>query len=183
VTEAPSPFAVIHERLPYLDRRALSQAWISAFHLAAQTQAAQRVPVAHRSPNVRPAPLPSRIDVRPMSPRSAPGRLATVERTRSRHLAVVDPARGEHRVRARGASSGVARTAERSVQAQFTLVVDGTRVQILARRSGNRIDVVALCSARTADAVRRVLADPDRMLRVQGDRLAAHVRALPGDDA
>ena len=63
------------------------------------------------------------------------------------------------------------------VRASFTLTIEGARVQILLRRDGPALHVVALCTRRHVELVRRALACADLALRAQGTYVRSSLRA------
>ena len=179
--------AVIRTRLPYLDRRALSQAWFSALGLrerelrgvpralarvATQTAAASAfagcrsaapMPAGEPLPCATPA-LQGRKERVGCSAEDEPG----VERTSS-----LD--RGKP---ARAAAPAPASLRYPPVHAAFRLELDGGRVHVVVRREGSQLHVVALCSARHVESVRRALGLAAEHLRLRGEVLAAEVRAF-----
>jgi hypothetical protein len=68
------------------------------------------------------------------------------------------------------------------VRASFHLAVDGGRVQILVRRQGTVLHVIALCSERHVELVRRALVCADLHLRARGERVQSSVRAFDQAD-
>jgi hypothetical protein len=199
--------AVIKTRLPYVDRRALSEAWFSALHLARDR-----------------APLPFRHAARAISPQP-PERGALPHRHAARAISPQPPERGAKGVRndwisARGGATGRSRSCEsppehvmckrrreavelchgwqsegvvetdpsrrealmqrfKSFRAAFGVTLPGGgRVQILLRREGRILHVVALCSLRHVELVRRALACADLHLRARGEVVRSQVRAL-----
>lgn len=174
--------AVIRARIPYVDRRALSEAWFSALHLAAADRRpgrrapraaalATRKPAARAAapPNVSPAPL----GPRPLPPRS--GGATTIAFGRETHL----------RPGARPGGAVVVPFPSRAVRyapvrASFHVGLGGGRVQIVVRRDGPVLHVLAICSARHVELVRRALACADLHLRLRGETVRSMVRARDG---
>jgi len=179
-TVAPG-IAVLRTRLPYVDRRSLSEAWFSALHLASGEAA-----TGMRRP-LRP-PLPDAS-----YPRTARLRTACAERASARpatalarrYAAIVRPSSAGCDTPLRSLDGPVALPAGRQAairarsylarQTTLTVGVDGSRVQLLLRRDGNVLHVIALCRSDVAAVVGRALARADAHLRVRGDAVRATV--------
>ena len=69
------------------------------------------------------------------------------------------------------------------VRASFHIGVGGGRVQIVLRRDGAVLHVVAVCSRRHVELVRRALACADLHLRLRGETIRSSVRTLEGAGA
>ena len=169
--------AIIQTHLPYIDRRALSQAWFSALHLAngsngegrvrlrrAGAVAAKAIDVAHvrgrtERRNAGETPPPARAAGRER--RVLHGETGKLRRTDSLGKAA-------HAVYERARSYPPFRTS-------LTFGVDGSRVQLLLRRSGSTLYVVALCRPEIAEIVRRALACAGAHLRLRGESIEAAV--------
>jgi hypothetical protein len=85
------------------------------------------------------------------------------------------------RVRRPGGGNVRAAEAWRSQETRANFGIDlpgGGRVQILLRRDGRTLLVLALCSTRHVEFVRRALAGADLHLRLRGERVSSSVRAL-----
>ena len=170
--------AVIKARLPYIDRRALSEAWYSALHVAGS--GGLRVP-ARRASDAACDERPETLAAEALEPRGGAETAAT--RARAGRPASQTKAAGESTalVRARRQSAGsLAFQRARSYppfNATLTLGLDGARVQILLRRDGPALRVIALCSERHVELVRRALACADRYLRERGEVVVSDVRA------
>ncbi len=183
---AASALAVLRTRLPYVDRRSLSEAWFSALHLAAsgpvaggsaggnavaRETAPRSAPVLpggrdlpghtvnavapRATPEARPTPSPSREPGRPFERRSEP-------------KAVV---RAEPPVPKRFVRAG-----------SLTLGAGRSRVQLVLRREGAVLHVVALCRRDSVDLVGRALAGAGLHVRSYGagESVRATVCALDG---
>lgn len=168
--------AAVRARLPYFDRRALSQAWFSAFHLASDATPATVKHAFAICEGASDGPLP---------------RSATLQR-RSQSLVPFAGPKPLRRLEGAGAS-GPASPARRGqrvaapleaarrfppLRASFTITIEGARVQILLRREGPALHVVALCTRRHLELVRRALACADFALRAQGADVRSSLRAL-----
>ena len=182
--------AVVRTRLPYIDRRALSQAWFSALHVADAAPAARvravvksATPAAHGSH----VPAPSgRRPVRAAAAQAAPSPRATA--TRRRDASADVPTQRSQRARAQRAADASANAATRSTalddvrsyppfQTSLTVGAEGARVALLLRREGPTLHVVALCAPANVELVRRALACADTYLRLRGDTVRASVRS------
>ncbi len=175
-----STLAIVRARLPYIDRRTLSEAWFSALHLARQRD----VVCARRRRMAEPLVL-RRRDI------ASPGTADSFHPWNSCRLGncFVAPASGLRSAQAPGSAtsrrlaqalpavpSRIARHANGAC-ASFGIALDrGGRVQILLRREGRVLHVVALCSARHVELVRRALACADLHLRLSGERISSSVR-------
>jgi len=171
-----SSVAVLRARLPYVDRRALSEAWFSALHLTKDERSSaqqRRAPaskvnfsvVSQREPSARADGASQRTALERKPPRPDCG------------YAARELGRREDRPR-RISPTGHRPMHYPPVRASFQLAIDGGRVQILVRRQGAILHVVALCSARHVELVRRALACADLHLRANGERVESSVRAF-----
>jgi len=166
---AASDIAVIRTRLPYVDRRALSQAWYSALHHDEPGQQPERSPLAvTTSPEAlrKPGAVPSaKGDVEranaPASPRRRP---SAARGAGGAPTATVQASKGERQTTGRTASLPT----RRMHGASFTVNIGEARVRIVARAIGNRLTLVAVCSGRHAEIVRRALAHASLGLREAG---------------
>lgn len=175
---AERPFAVLRTRLPYIDRRALSQAWYGAMHAA--SDAPQPTPARRRTDNATGA---ARSDRRPAV--SLPHGRAVSGLSRER-LAVSDRRTIAYAEFARTlfdrtalAARATAHERARSYppfRTSLTLGIEGERVQLMLRREGTTLHVVAVCTRANAALVRRALACADAHLRARGENVRASVR-------
>jgi hypothetical protein len=174
--------AVIRARIPYVDRRALSEAWFSALHLAR----ADRRP-GRRAPRAA-APAPGNAAARPAAvAKSSPASFGPRPLPQRTGGAATTAFGREVNVRPNGRSGGAVVVPFPSrairyapVRASFHVGLDGGRVQIIVRRDGPVLHVVAVCSARHVDLVRRALACADLHLRLRGETVRSTVRARDG---
>jgi len=166
--------AVLATRIAQTDRRALSEAWYSALHLAhdappVRSAAAQRV-VAE----VRPAAI-----ARSVPPRAHGVRVAAPLPTRMRRDANVrSTAVPERRHPANETTRRIERAVERLsacrlVPAAHTLDVAGGRVRLLVHHDGTALRIVALCSSPLREVVERALASARFTLAGTGVRVVA----------
>jgi hypothetical protein len=178
-----SKIAVIETRLPYTDRRALSEAWFSALHLAhdfpAQSASAQRPgAIFGRDPQTRSVSF-ARVAEQNVQRRAVENAFDPSCRRRVR-------AEGETPLRRLSdARPGTARRAafERArsyapFRTSITIAgANGTRVHLIVRRVGPTLHVVALCPPAVEAIVRRALASADLHFRARGERVAVDVNA------
>jgi hypothetical protein len=179
VNSSTRSIAVLRARLPYTDRRALSQAWFSALGLAERdTLRRARHVAASAAPHAQ--------------LRAGGTSLPPLQRTDSGRASAVSPASARSDLRATepacSHSSATARKVEAEkaavvryppVHASFRLEVDGGRVRVVLRRAGNVLHVVALCSPKHVSHVRAALARAAAHMRASGETLCGEVRALP----
>jgi hypothetical protein len=153
-----SGVAVVATQLAQTDRRALSQAWYSALHLA---QTAPTAPHDGRAatPTERPA-------VPPRERSAAPAR-ATHDATFSPPRAVRAHALAAPLVDRRSAPSVATRRVERALAtiarapsppASHTIAIEGGRVTLLVRTGNGATRIVALCREPLRATVERALA-------------------------
>jgi len=180
-----SSIAIVRARLPYTDQRSLSEAWFSALHLARQREgdtSFKRGAGTGRSRSSQSPPERVMRERRREVSRALPGwqSEAVVETgpSQRREFAPVS-ATSRRRALSRALQC---RAAERqpptnNARASFGVALDGGgRVQIILRREGRVLHVVALCSARHLELVRRALACADLHLRLSGERVSSSVR-------
>jgi hypothetical protein len=155
-----------------IDRRALSQAWYSALHVARED--------APRATRVRRQPLPATRSAAPHAHVPSPRSHETQSIERARRVPVRAAADAEP-VERRAQRSSLARRIERTfldparhaVRATFT--IDGTqaRVHIALQMSSGGIRLIALCPAEVRDRVRAALDHVRYALAVRGIALRA----------
>lgn len=171
--------AIIRARLPYVDRRALSEAWFSALHLAGDQRA---------SSSRRRAPLQRAVTGSPLGHTAATrSKVVPLQTSRAPKTALAGGVSPERAVARRESVRRDTLVPIRSiryapVRASFGLGIDGGRVQILVRRQGAVLHVIALCSERHVELVRRALVCADAHLRGRGERVESSVRAFDGSD-
>jgi hypothetical protein len=168
--------AVVATHLAATDRRALSEAWYSALHLAA-------APVTRRAAERRGAAAEIRL-ARDTGAGEAPPHRPADAQPRQRPLAV--PQRREGRLdgvpERRAPKSELGRRLERALlrrlpretQTQFALSAAGGRIHLLVRADGGRTRVVAVCAPALRERVERALAHA---------RFALAARAVPCEAA
>jgi hypothetical protein len=173
MTTATRSVAVVATRLPDIDRRALSQAWFSALHLAQPGDAGARAPLSPtrvvpgaRTPkraeaSVAPAPAgpPARTYAGSARP-AAPAFAGTERRTAGGELA-------------RRIERAIVRHVARGPQRSAAIAIDagGGRVHLLVRTDRATMRIVALCSPELRDRVDRALAHVRFALAAAGTRL------------
>ncbi len=176
--------AVVATDLARTDRRALSQAWYSALHIAegggGPAVRTRGIPAgdASRSPVVgeRQAPRSARSaspggsgSARPRGDTArAHGRAGASEVTElgGRRIAASPLARGV--AREIGARAALRDGARRSAVMSFVVRDGGGRVQVLVRSDGESTRVVAVCSPRLRERVERALAHARFVLAAHG---------------
>jgi hypothetical protein len=173
--------AVIRTRLPYVDRRALSEAWFSALHLARGDGAAPK-----REPRATVTAPPARMPARRLgsaSAASSPQRSLSFGPRRAPAPALAaSPTPSRRTGGAVVAAFPSRRIRYAPVRASFHIGRGQGRVQIVLRRDGAVLHVVAICGRRHLELVRRALACADLHLRLQGETVRSSVRAFEEHD-
>lgn len=174
--------AIIRTRLPYVDRRALSEAWFSALHLAHEEK---RAPQGARRAATSSEPPASKISLGPGASRPANGApAARVPAMRTRDVRALASETSPTPSRKSGGAVVVPFPARgvryAPVRASFGIGLGAGRVQIVLRRDGPLLHVVAICSRRHVELVRRALACADLHLRLRGEAMRSSVRAFEG---
>ena len=159
------------------DRRALSQAWYSALHLAEPSP-------RPRTPSQRVAPSKAMAQRRTESSNSALGRMRRTCAGTSSGAGSLrsrgDAARAdsgvhvsERRVLARRIAHDVARGTADHTTRSFAMRLDGGRVHVFVRGDGARIRIVAVCAEALRSRVERALAQARFALAGRGLRAEA----------
>jgi len=169
-----SQLAVIKTRLPYVDQRALSQAWFTALHLAAnvatQHAAAPGSAAVSATEAVRTMASAGRAAT------ATPHASAPLAHVTARRASLAPAAEGVRlRTRTMCIRRGPAPSAP-SMPPVFTATLQHARVQLALRRDGNRMQVIAVCSERHAAAVRKALALAAIALQMNGVATVASLR-------
>jgi len=182
VNDTSPKLAVIATRMPYIDRRALSEAWFSALHLASD---GPPVPAARDRRNLAVAATPSRRAAAASEPSAAPPRAEPSPRGRS-----AERVRSSAQIAARRTydvrSAAPLRAADESARSyppfrtSLTLDAKGERVQLLLRREGATLHVVALCRPEMSETVRRALACADAHVRLRGETIRSSIELVQG---
>ena len=169
--QQPTGVAVLATRLADTDRRALSQAWYSALHLAA---GAERTLPSRRACA---ALAPSR---RANAPGAATAPLAAAQASlRAPHAGVVPrvpgPAaterRAPHTALSRRIERGLVRRTPRGGAASFAVRDARGRIHLIVRADGARAHVVAVCAPALRERVERALAQARFALAARGVRV------------
>jgi hypothetical protein len=173
MTTATRSVAVVATRLPNIDRRALSQAWYSALHVA---QPAARGATTHPSTPTLPAGTvrrPARPDAgRIANVGGAPGRTAPLTR-----LAPSGPLVVERRVAAGELACRIERAIARQIakapvrSAAVAIEAGSGRVHLLVQTDGITTRIVALCAPHLRERVDRALAQARFALAASGTRI------------
>lgn len=172
-----NPLSVIATRLPYIDRRSLSQAWFSALHIASDgpiaANASERRGVATNAIGASPkasAP-PARASNAEVSPRT----FATSREASGVGAEIATRRTLDARVAAAARASFARARSYPPFASTVTLAVGNERVQLVLRRDGATLHVVAICRPEIAHTVRRALAAADLHLRVRGESIRSCV--------
>jgi hypothetical protein len=174
VNSEVSQLAVIRTRLPYVDQRALSQAWFTALHLAADV-AMQNTPARASVGGGAPPTGRAVVGTQHPTPPQTSESVAVAHAAQRRSSLAASSA--DSRLRTR--PTYVRREPEalaRSAQPVFTATLQHARVQLALRRDGNRMQVIAVCSERHAPAVRKALALAAIALQMNGVATVASLR-------
>jgi hypothetical protein len=164
--------AVVAAQLAATDRRALSQAWYSALHVADRapsTNAPSRALPGHGSRDgsriVRPASHAA-VPNAPLAHRPAFG-------VAPPHTPAAEPLerRSPRTELARSIARGLAHRTPRSGAASFAIRTGGGRIQLIVRADGGRTHVVAVCAAALRERVERALAQARFALAARGVRI------------
>lgn len=173
MTQQPG-FSILSAPLAAVDRRALSQAWYSALHLAREGRTAAPVrPAATQSACAVPPREHRASAIRTERPRNDNAHATHASRRSSFDGAGVSADR-------RGVRSALARKIEHTFLdptrhvARTTFSVDGTRerVHVSLQTTGNRVRLVAVCSPSLRAAVAEALAQARYALAARGIEVA-----------
>ncbi len=185
---AASALAVLRARLPYVDRRSLSEAWFSALHVAAAAPAAAGsaggVTVAFERASMQAAGLPAAIPSLPEPAVTAAASGRALPASRPAASPSGEPARPlERRAEPKPLVEAQPPAPRRFVRAgSLTLGAGRSRVQLVLRREGAVLHVVALCRRDSVELVGRALASAGLHVRSYGagESVRATVCALDG---
>lgn len=176
---ADRSIAVVKMRLPYTDRRSLSQAWRSALGLAGDGPLhSGRVATRARTTAAGASPPMPACDVAPVGPPEVRAGAARVPVSRANGAGddvTLRRCRTSNPCAARRASFAAARSYS-PFSSSLTLAVDGGRVQLVLRRERETLHIVAICAPANVDLVRRALSCAQAHLRARGEVLHADVR-------
>ena len=161
--------AIVATQLAHTDRRALSQAWYSALHLAEQAAPKPRSTSIARvvAPPSRAATVADAGDVRAGASRTRSASTGAalrgaIARDADRRVPKTELARRIERA--------LTRRVPREGQASFALRAGGGRVQLIVRADGERVRVVAVCTTALRERVDRALAQARFALAGRGVR-------------
>ena len=160
-------YSVLSAPLAQIDRRALSQAWISALHLS-QAPSAHRATLPSRAARTAHTARPSA----PLSPNATGARMQVQARGMGAERIALAIAGGERR----SAQSSLARRivavmlAPRNTARRCTLALGGEkgRVHLLLGGSDRRLHLVALCASGVRAEVERALHEVRYALAARG---------------
>jgi hypothetical protein len=169
-------FSIVSAPLAAIDRRALSQAWYSALHLAKSSHGPAPAPLHAVAPNNATVPLRVRNQPHAQLRNAAPYAPAR----RARHL----PRGFDSGVERRSPRSLLARRIERCFldparrvpRASFLLESNGTRVHVALAQLGGRMQLVAVCVPSARERVARALDEARYALAARGIVLDVDVR-------
>ena len=179
-----SKIAVIETRLPYTDRRALSEAWFSALHLSNEASPAAHAR-GHCAAATRAETTSAHDGARSVRPVSGAGRdiarNAAHAARRAAFAGLDTPARRATDA-ARTAAAGRTFARARSYAPFRTSITldgaNGTRVHLIVRRVGATLHVIALCPPAVEHLVRKALASADLHFRARGESLQIGVNEV-----
>jgi hypothetical protein len=176
----PSDIAVIRARLPYVDRRALSEAWYAVLHVCERMPSVPMKSAKHDGTTAvarAPRTVREARAANDAAPATAVSR-STQAKKPAPDFGAVPQRRATTARKAGGAPPGCDRPAPRFIgeSAAFTVSFGEARVRIIARSDGARIHLTAVCSSRHADVVRRALAHASLGLRSYGAVVDTAVR-------
>jgi hypothetical protein len=180
-----SAIAVVRMRMPYVDRRSLSEAWFSAFHPVSREGARGAEPVRAR---LGASPVTDARQTIPSQTRAIAGypspAVARHGAGRARSEIVPIEMKKSATSRSQPIHSHAVETCSRSYPPRRTSLTVGLgreRVQLVLRREGAVLHVIAVCRPEVAALVRRALASADAYLRGTGDTLRASVQTTDGN--
>jgi hypothetical protein len=155
--------AVVAAQLAHTDRRALSQAWYSALHLAHHPPATRPAPAVAAplagAPNVsRPARGPNGAPKREPNERARNARGAARDASSRNDGGAVIERRTAKTLLARRIEHELTRHAPRGAPASFAVHGAGGRVHVIVRSDGAHTRVVAVCAPSLRERVERALA-------------------------
>lgn len=157
MTTASDGVAVIATQLARTDRRALSEAWYSALHLAHASAPRKRSPA--RSAGAAPPQAMRTVSSSARRPVAAPLAAARLRKNTGAPPAVQAERRRPVDDTARRIERAVATlAARRPAPAAHTIDVAGGRVRLLVHNDGGTTRVVALCNHALREDVERALA-------------------------
>jgi hypothetical protein len=181
-----SAIAVVRMRMPYVDRRSLSEAWFSAFHPVSREGAHGAEPIRARSDaslatTVRQT---TKSQTRATAGYPTPG-VARYGPDRARSEIVPIDVKKSATLRSQRVQSHAVEMCSRSYPPRRTSLTVGLgreRVQLVLRREGAVLHVIAVCRPEVAALVRRALAAADAYVRGTGDTLRATVQTTHGNE-
>ena len=157
--------AVVSAAIPNADRRALSQAWYSALHLASPSPAAlpsrrSEVATAH----VRSSSPHAKVRTRDVNVRG----VSTSAERRSQFPASSAERRSVPVPLARNLVRTIAQHFPDRISAGIVLRTEDGRVHIIVRKDGPRLRLIALCTPAMLDTVEKALAEARYALAARG---------------
>lgn len=181
----PTPsgvFEIVARGLPYLDRRALSEAWYASLHIA--ERGAETAPRAPRVP-VAPTPGAARASAASQANQSCEPTAVRTVALKSHAQAVLAAAadRNERRRPPLLLATRIAKTftpAAPPASATFDIEHDGARVRVVMRRDAGSLRLIALCKPNARETVARALDEARFLLASRGVAVrSAQTKAVP----
>ncbi len=168
-------FSVLTAPIAAIDRRALSQAWYSALHLARQSpqqQTAKSASVREEAAHRKPAPLTERSGIRPTASLGAGLRAAPHSR---RADATPVERRSLRSPLARKIEHLFLRPNDTTTRATFTIDGSSARVHVSMQQTRSGLRLVAVCSSRARESVARALEQARYSLAARGIAIDAQI--------
>ena len=155
--------AVFATHLPWTDRRALSQAWYSALHLAERTPRSREARAAAHAEKAAPRRVAQTVRGSALQPAgdAVARRACKPLRTPSRRRDPSAPQRERREPRSaltRCTGHAPASRTRRAVPSAFAVSAANGGVHLLVHADGTRTRVVAVCAPRLRERVERALA-------------------------
>ena len=163
--------AVVAAQLAATDRRALSQAWYSALHLAGRAPLVTTRRGASAAGRPRAGSVPA-VSVARTAAADVSHRGGTAVRVGAPRTPVPESLerRSPRTVLARGIERGLVRRVPRRGVASFAIRTANGRIHLLVRAGGGRTRVIAVCRAELREQVERALAQARFALAARGVR-------------
>ncbi len=174
---APNSLTVIATRLPYIDHRALSQAWLSALHIASDGPIAAHAGERRCAgvSEIATSPKRSATVARPGDATATTRAFTPARETRGVGAEIATRRTLDARVAAAARASFAQARSYPPFTSTLTLEVANERVQLILRRDGATLHVIAVCRPEIAQTVRRALAAAGLHLRVRGESVRSSV--------
>ncbi len=168
-------FSVLTAPIAAIDRRALSQAWYSALHLAQQSPKAETSPVYATVARREPRDAHVLAGRRSRAVRSAPSPHVYREKTSDRRDAVAIERRSLRSPLARKIERAFLRPNVPATRAAFTIDGTSARVHVTMQRTRSGLQLVAVCPPHARPRVARALEQARYALAERGIAVDARV--------